>query len=234
MKIALLGYGKMGQTIERLARDQGHEIVYTASSQREKGSLKDADVAIEFSVPEAAVGNLQRCFEKGIPVVCGTTGWLDHYQDVVTSCRQRNGSLLYASNFSVGVNLFFHINQIAAKLLAQWPDYEVSIEEIHHTQKKDAPSGTAITLAEDILEHNANTQWKLDEQGANILTITAKREADVKGTHTVTYASEIDTLTITHQAHTRDGFAQGAILAANWLKGKQGIFTMKDVLTIKD
>lgn len=232
MKIALLGYGKMGKTIERLALEQGHEIVFTASSDTENGDLAQADVAIEFSVPEAAVENLKRCFTENVPVVCGTTGWLDHYQDVVNSCTKRNGSLIYASNFSVGVNLFFHINQVAAKVMGQWPEYEVSIEEIHHTQKKDAPSGTAITLAESILEHSGKTHWKLDEQGADVLNITAKREADVKGTHKVTYASEIDTLTFTHQAHTRDGFAKGAILAAEWLKGKQGIFTMKEVLGI--
>ncbi len=232
MKIALLGYGKMGHTIERIATEMGHETVYTATSDSENGSLAKAEVAIEFSTPEAAVKNIERCLSEDIPVVSGTTGWLDQYDKMVSLCKERNGSFIYASNFSVGVNLFFHLNEYAAKLMADWPEYNVRLEEIHHTQKKDAPSGTAITLTESILKHSEKSKWELDKNGDDIITITAKREGDVKGTHTVEYESEIDTISLTHKAHTRDGFAKGAILAAEWLQHKKGVFSMKEVLGI--
>lgn len=233
MKLALLGYGKMGKTIEKLATDKGHEIVFKSGSDFEEGKLKEADAAIEFSIPEAAVKNIERCFNEGVPVVCGTTGWLDSYKKIIKNCEARNGSFIYASNFSVGVNLFFGINEYVAKVMAPWDEYDVSVEEIHHTQKKDAPSGTAITIAEGIMKYTHKDNWKLDEVSPSTIPISAKREGDVKGTHAVTYTSTIDTISIKHEAHTRDGFAKGAILAAEWLSKKEsGVFTMKDVLGI--
>ena len=233
MKLALLGYGRMGKTIEKLATDKGHEIVFKSGSDFEEGKLKEADAAIEFSIPEAAVKNIEKCFNEGVPVVCGTTGWLDSYKNIIKNCEARNGSFIYASNFSVGVNLFFGINEYVAKVMAPWDEYDVSVEEIHHTQKKDAPSGTAITIAEGIMKHTHKDNWKLDEGSPSTIPISANREGDVKGTHAVTYTSTIDTISIKHEAHTRDGFAKGAILAAEWLSKKEsGVFTMKDVLGI--
>ncbi len=233
MKIAILGFGKMGHIIQQKAEEKGHEVVYTKSSSEEKGSLQDADVAIEFSVASAATDNLTTCFENNIPVVCGTTGWLEKYDEMIKLCKARNGALLYASNFSVGVNLFFSVNEKLAKLMAPWKGYVVSMEEIHHTQKQDAPSGTAITLAEGIIKNSHYDHWKLEEASENGIPIMAIRKGDVKGTHRVSYASEIDTITLTHEAHSRDGFALGAILAAEWLQNKKGIFSMKDVLQMK-
>lgn len=234
MKIALLGYGKMGKTIERLAIDKGHEIVYTSSSKETKGILTTADVAIDFSTPEQAVANITHCFKNTIPVVSGTTGWLTNYNSVIEVCQSCNGSFIYASNFSIGVNLFFNLNEHLAKLMASYSAYIPDIEEIHHIEKKDAPSGTAITLAEDLLKFSNRDTWALESDKDDVLNISAKRMEDVKGTHTVSYASKIDTLSITHEAHTRDGFALGAILAAEWLIGKKGVFTMKDVLAISN
>lgn len=233
MKIALLGYGKMGKTIERLALEKGHEIVFKSTSTHEEGNLQQADVAIEFSLPEVVVSNLIHCFENEIPVVCGTTGWLDHYDEIIKICEDRNGTFLYASNFSIGVNLFFGLNSYLAKLMSSWKDYQPSIEEIHHTQKLDAPSGTAITVAEGILEHSNKSNWKLDTDDASELNIHSIREGDVKGTHSVTYTSEVDSILIKHEAHTRDGFAMGAILAAEWLQDKKGVHTMQEVLQMK-
>ena len=230
MKLALLGYGKMGKTIERLAVAKGHEIVFTSTSSSTEGSLKKADAAIEFSSPEAAVKNITFCFENEIPVVCGTTGWLEQYDSIEKKCKDRNGSFIYASNFSIGVNLFFSLNEYAAKLMQPWDAYEAEMEEIHHTQKKDAPSGTAITLAETIIKNSKKEKWTLEGASQKMLKIEAKRLDDVKGTHTVKYISEIDSISMTHEAFTRDGFAKGAILAAEWLQDKKGIFTMKDVL----
>jgi 4-hydroxy-tetrahydrodipicolinate reductase len=232
MKIALLGYGKMGKTIEKLALEKGHSIVFKSTLESSEGNFEAAEVAIEFSSPEAAVANISKALEAGIPIVSGTTGWLDKYSEMVNLCEKRNGSFIYASNFSVGVNLFFSINEYAANLMASWKEYDVSVEEIHHLEKKDAPSGTAITIAEGILKHSDKKDWKLNTSEDNSLNITAKREEDVKGTHIVSYNSEVDTISFTHQAHSREGFAKGAILAAEWLKDKKGIFTMKDVLSI--
>ena len=234
MKIALLGYGKMGKTIEKLAIEKGHSIVYKNTSDWEEGSFEDTNVAIEFSTPEAAISNIKRCFEARIPVVCGTTGWLSEYPTILKLCQQRNGSFIYASNFSIGVNLFFSLNSHFAKLMAPWKEYIPSIEEIHHTQKKDAPSGTAISLAESLIESNDTDGWVLDTEEANKISIKAIREGDVKGTHTVSYQSKVDSLSIKHEAHTREGFALGAILAAEWLVDKKGVFTMKDVLDLKE
>ncbi|MAY23184.1 MAG: 4-hydroxy-tetrahydrodipicolinate reductase [Flavobacteriaceae bacterium] len=232
MKIALLGYGKMGKTIENWALQKGHEVVYKATGAHEEGSFDKAHVAIEFSIPEAAVKNINRCFDKGIPVVCGTTGWLKEYDEILKNCKKRNGSFIYASNFSVGVNLFFNLNEYFAQLMEPWKDYTPSIEEIHHTQKKDAPSGTAITLAEGVLKFSEKKDWSLDPKDSDKLSINALREGDVKGTHSIEYRSNIDTLSIKHEAHSRDGFALGAILAAEWLVDKKGVFSMKDVLNL--
>lgn len=232
MKLALLGYGKMGKTIERLAIEKGHIIVFKSSSSSSEGNIKDADAAIEFSTPEAARKNLEYCFQLGIPVVSGTTGWLAHYDEIIKLCEESNGSFIYASNFSVGVNLFFDLNEKLAKMMRPWKDYNVSVSEIHHTQKKDAPSGTAISIAEGILKHSEKKEWKLDGTEDEEVSITAERIDDVKGTHVVSYTSKIDTISIKHEAHNRNGFAIGAILAAEWLQTKNGIFTMKDVLGI--
>ena len=233
MKLALLGYGKMGKTIERLAVEAGHEVVFIKDRANERGDLAEADVAIDFSTPEAAVDNISRCILDGIPIVSGTTGWLKDYDKVLNLCEERNGSFIYASNFSIGVNLFFGLNEYLAKQMSSWPMYDISIEEIHHTEKKDAPSGTAISLAEGIIKNTAKEAWQLDGQGDAVVPIHAKREEDVKGTHEITYSSEIDTISIKHEAHSRDGFAKGAILAAQWLQNKKGVFGMKDVLGIE-
>lgn len=234
MKIALLGYGKMGKIIEKMALEKGHSVVFKRMSNSSEGNFEDADVAIEFSSPEAAFDNISKALNAGIPIVSGTTGWLDKYDEITKLCEDRNGSFIYASNFSVGVNLFFSINDYAAKLMAQWKEYDVSVEEIHHTEKKDAPSGTAITIAETILKYSEKEEWKLDGNKESELKITAKREEDVKGTHIVQYDSSIDTISLKHEAHSREGFAKGAILAAEWLMDKKGIFTMKNVLGIYD
>ena len=233
MKIALLGYGKMGKTIERLALHKGHEIVFKKSRTTSEGDLKLADVAIDFSIPETAFGNIKGALEQDIPVVSGTTGWLDHYDEIIKFCHSRNGSFIYASNFSVGVQLFFHLNEHLAHLMQPWQDYSPEITEIHHTQKLDAPSGTAITIAEGILKHSTKNRWELDSENPSAVSIKAKREGEVKGTHIVTYTSAIDTLQISHEAHTREGFAQGAIIAAEWLQQKKGVYSMKDVLGLK-
>lgn len=233
MKIALLGYGKMGKTIEKLALEKGHAIVFKSNQKTSEGNFESADVAIEFSSPEAAIQNISKALDGRIPIVSGTTGWLEDYDKMANLCHERNGSFIYASNFSIGVNLFFSINEFAAKLLAPWKDYNVSIKEIHHTEKKDAPSGTAISIAEGILKFSDKRDWKLDGTKQDELRVVAKREKDVKGTHIVSYDSEIDTISIKHEAHSREGFAMGAIMAAEWLQNKKGIFTMKDVLGIK-
>lgn len=233
MKIALLGYGKMGKTIERLAVAKGHSIVFKSSSASEEGDLRSANVAIEFSTPETAVKHITTCFENGIPVISGTTGWLEHYNEMLKLCEARNGSFIYASNFSIGVNLFFNLNEHVAKLMAPWKEYTVSIEEIHHTQKKDAPSGTAISIAEGIVKNSAKTGWKLGEAAVDEIAVTAKRIDDIKGTHIVRYASEVDSISLKHEAHSRDGFAIGAILAAEWIQHKKGVYSMRDVLQIQ-
>lgn len=232
MKIALLGYGKMGKTIEKLALQKGYEIVAHITSTKDLPKIQLADVAIDFSTPNAAVLNITSCFQQEVPIVSGTTGWLDHYQEMLNLCKSCNGSFLYASNFSIGVNLFFEINKKLAQMMAKHTNYKVSIEEIHHTQKLDTPSGTAITLANDIIASTPFKAWTLNTALETEISIKAKRIEDVKGTHTITYQSPIDSLSIQHQAHSREGFAQGALLAAAWLKNKKGAFTMKDVLNL--
>ncbi|MCF6307866.1 MAG: 4-hydroxy-tetrahydrodipicolinate reductase [Flavobacteriaceae bacterium] len=232
MKIALLGYGKMGKTIEKLALQKGHTIVFKTNTKTLINEISKADIAIDFSTPDSAVSNITLCLENNIPVISGTTGWLLGYDKMIKLCEKRNGSFIYASNFSVGVNLFFNINEYVSKLMKPWEEYLVSMEEIHHTQKLDAPSGTAITLAEGIINNSEKKGWKLDNPSEEEIKITAKRIDDVKGTHIINYDSKIDIISIKHEAHTRDGFALGAILAAEWLVDKKGVFTMKDVLEL--
>ena len=229
MKIALLGYGRMGQAIEKIAIDRGHTIV--AKIDRDNpDEAYEADVAINFSVPMAAYKNITSAIDKKIPVVCGTTGWLDRLDEVETLCQQNEGAFLYASNFSLGVNLFFELNVKLADMMQKQPLYTASIEEIHHTQKLDKPSGTAITLAEGI--PSAGNVWHLVEDNGEGVPITSIRKDEVPGTHTVTHRSEIDEISITHTAHNRTGFALGAIIAAEWIQNKKGIFSMRDVLQL--
>lgn len=232
MKIALLGYGKMGKTIEALAIKRGHTIVLKCDNASDI-DFKDADIAIDFSVPGAAFNNITTCFKNNIPVVSGTTGWLERYNDAVTLCQANHGAFIYALNFSLGVNVFFELNKTLAKMMSNLKAYNVELEEIHHTQKLDAPSGTAITLAEGIIANHQNyTQWELDTAGANTLPIRAKRIDAVPGTHSIAYMSDVDRIEIKHTAHSREGFALGALVAAEWLLDKKGVFTMKDVLNI--
>lgn len=233
MNIALLGYGKMGKTIEQIAIKRGHNIVLTVDKDDKDYDITKADVAIDFSIPTVAFNNISNCLNNNVPVISGTTGWLEHYNNAVALCNEKKGAFIYASNYSLGVNIFFELNKTLAKMMSTLKQYNVSMEEIHHTQKLDAPSGTAISLANDIIANNANyDQWKLDETSEKTIPIVAKRIADVPGTHTVTYESEVDTITIEHIAHTREGFALGAVVAAEWLVGKTGVFTMNDVLNI--
>jgi 4-hydroxy-tetrahydrodipicolinate reductase len=230
MKIALLGYGRMGNVIETIALQRGHEIVLKKKSSDTYNGLEDADVAIDFSVPDAAVGNISACLNSNIPVVSGTTGWLEHYHDMAQLCEEQNGAFIYGSNFSLGVNIFFELNSHLAKMMATLNQYKVSIEEVHHTQKLDAPSGTAITLAKDIINNSDYAGWAIGNPKEGDIFIDAKRVEGVPGTHTVTYNSEVDAIEIKHTAHNREGFALGAVIAAEWLVGKQGIYSMKDVL----
>ena len=233
MKIALLGYGKMGQTIERFALERNHKIVYTSDKNLEKGDLKQADVAINFSVPEAAVPNIKQAMQLKIPVVSGTTGWLDKFEEITQFCEEKNTAFLYASNFSIGVNLFFKLNELAARLIEPHKEeYRVSIKEIHHVHKLDAPSGTALSLAKPLLNTDYFKEWELNGTGLEKLNIEAIREGEVPGKHIVIYHSQVDEISIKHEAFNRDGFAQGAIIAAEWLADKKGIFTMQDVLNI--
>jgi 4-hydroxy-tetrahydrodipicolinate reductase len=240
MKIALIGYGKMGQAIETIALKRGHEIVLKISIENIEENTVDhirkADVAIEFTGPEVAFDNVIKCLDAGVPVVSGSTGWLERLEEARAHCQAVNGSLIYASNFSIGVNIFFAINKRLAALMAPHPDYDVSITEVHHTTKKDAPSGTAITLAEGILEHSSLKRHWVNLPGpARIanpqeLVIISERVDPAPGTHIITYTSPVDDLEIKHTAHNRTGFATGAVVAAEFLQHKKGIYNMSDVL----
>lgn len=230
MKIALLGYGKMGKVIERIALERGHEIVLKKTSGNGYTGLEDAHAAIDFSIPDAAVANISACLNSNIPVVSGTTGWLEHYHNVAQLCEEKGGAFIYGSNFSLGVNIFFELNAHLAKMMANLKQYQVTMEEIHHTQKLDAPSGTAISLAKDIINHSDYSGWAIGNAKEDDIFIDVKRIEGVPGTHTVTYNSAIDRIDITHTAHNREGFALGAVIAAEWLAGKKGIYSMKDVL----
>jgi 4-hydroxy-tetrahydrodipicolinate reductase len=238
MKIALIGYGKMGKAIEAIAVARGHEIVaridQNNQDQLEKDYLQQADVAIEFTGPETAFNNILKCFEANVPVICGSTGWLEKLPEVKAICLEKNQAFLYASNFSIGVNIFFEVNKRLAELMAGQPQYDVTMEEIHHTQKRDAPSGTAITLAEQVMEKvNRKQEWVNAESNTpDALSIISKRIDPAPGTHIINYTSPIDDITITHTAHSREGFASGAVVAAEWIQGKKGVFGMKDVLSL--
>ncbi|NQV75968.1 MAG: 4-hydroxy-tetrahydrodipicolinate reductase [Bacteroidetes bacterium] len=242
MKIAILGYGKMGRIIEQFATERGHEIVLKVNVDNTEdltlANLKKADVAIDFSTPDSALSNIELCFDAGVPVVVGTTGWYGHLQTVKNKCVQGNNTLLYASNFSIGVNVFLFVNKVLAKIMNRYPQYEVQVEEIHHTQKLDSPSGTAMTISEGILsELDRKNEWINELIGSgkefivkpDQLLIESHRIEDVPGTHTVIYSSEVDDIEFKHKAHNRAGFALGAILAAEWLENKTGFYTISDM-----
>ncbi len=235
MKIALLGYGKMGKTIERIARERGHEIVLKVERNEDLKQIDLADVAIDFSIPTAAFDNISAALKNQVSIVSGTTGWLEKYHDAVEICNQTKGKFIYASNFSLGVNLFFNLNEYLAKLMRNFPEYNVKLDEVHHTQKLDSPSGTAISLAEQVIAHTTYKNWIHSDEAPkeNELPIYAERMEDVKGIHHVSYNSAIDEIKISHTAHTRDGFALGAVIAAEWLfeQKNTGVYTMKDVLS---
>ncbi len=240
MRIALLGYGRMGKAIEKIAEQRGHQIVLKVDIDNRKKitdeELRMADMAVDFSSPLVAVENYKWCFDNGVAVVSGTTGWLEQWDEIITYCKAREGSFFYASNFSVGVNLFFHLNRYLAHLMNGFEDYKVYIEETHHIHKLDAPSGTAITLAEGIMEnYPAYKSWQLAHEEPvpdGILPVTAKRIGEVPGIHTVIYKSEIDEIHICHSAFSREGFAKGAVMAAEFLYGKTGVYGMNDMLKI--
>ncbi|MFL2623747.1 MAG: 4-hydroxy-tetrahydrodipicolinate reductase [Flavobacteriaceae bacterium] len=234
MKIALFGYGKMGKVIEKIAIERGHEIVLKIEKGDASYNLKIADVAIDFSTPTAAVSNITDAINCQIPVVCGTTGWLEALESIKSLCHTKNGAFLYASNFSLGVNLFFELNRKLAQVMKPYGEYSMGIEEIHHTQKQDAPSGTAITLAEDAIKDSEYTGWSLGKSlGPKQIGIEVKRIENIPGTHSVSYDSKIDSIEIKHIAKNRVGFGLGAVIAAEWLFGKTGVFSMNDVLNIK-
>jgi 4-hydroxy-tetrahydrodipicolinate reductase len=236
MRILLIGYGKMGQTIEKIALERGHAIVgkIGANNQSDLANFNSSntDVAIEFTQPEAAYQNISHCLNHHIKVICGTTGWLDQKAAAEVLCHNTNGAFLYGSNFSIGVNIFFHLNKILAKIMHNFPAYDVVMEEIHHTQKLDAPSGTAITLAEGVLENfTGKSNWvNAPSKNQSDLVITSLREGTVPGTHTTTYTSAIDDIEIKHTAHSRQGFALGAVVAAEWIADKTGVFSIEDML----
>ena len=238
MKIALIGYGKMGKTIELIAMERGHtvdlKIDIDSLANFTAANLQQCDVAIEFTGPHSAKENILKCLHAGIPVVSGSTGWLADWTEVENACKEKNGSFLYASNFSIGVNIFFELNKKLAQLMKSHSDYSITMEEIHHTQKKDAPSGTAITLAEQILEEiPRKDKWVNNETtDTSALSIISKREDPAPGTHSIKYSSAIDDIEIVHTAHSRQGFALGAVLAAEFIQNKKGIFKMKDVIGI--
>lgn len=239
MNIALIGYGKMGKEIEQIAISRGHSIVLKVNRDNAAtytvSDIKKADVVIEFSIPESAVDNIYKCFDANVPVVVGTTGWLGKMDEVKLRCVNENQSLFYASNYSIGVNLFFKLNEYLAKLMDGYADYNVTMEEIHHVHKLDAPSGTAITLANQILEHIDNKEKWVNNAADNAseLSIISKRIDEVPGTHSITYSSTVDEISIHHIAYNRKGFALGAVIAAEWIVGKKGIYGMSDMLSFR-
>lgn len=239
MKIALIGYGKMGKEIEQIAVERGHDIdlIIDIDNRHELNpeNLKNIDVAIEFTLPSAAIDNFKECFKGNVPVVTGTTGWLDQFDEIKSICKSQQKGLFFAPNFSLGVNVFFKINEYLAKIMDQLEDYDLDITETHHVHKKDAPSGTAIKLAEDVLEHvKRKTKWELSDHNVknDAVKIKAIREDNVPGIHTIHYESMVDDIIITHSAKSRKGFALGAVLAAEFMKGKQGVYDMNDLLQI--
>ena len=233
MNIALLGYGKMGKAIEKIALERGHTIVLKSNRNTKIVDLSTTDVAIDFSIPSTAVNNISTCLNNNTPIISGTTGWLENYDDMVTLCNKKNGSFVYSSNFSLGVNVFFELNSYLAKMMRKLKQYHVSIEEIHHTQKLDSPSGTAISLAEGIIENSEKTSWVTEKEGEHFeVPVYSKRINKVPGTHIIDYTSNVDSIKIEHIAHNRDGFALGAVIAAEWILNKKGVFEMKDVLSL--
>ena len=237
MKIALLGYGKMGHEVEKIAIEHEHSIGLKIDNENdwiEKFDLlKECDVAIEFSIPENAIKNIRRCFDAGIPIVVGTTGWYDQFQQISDLCINSNSTLFYASNYSIGVNIFFDINRRLASLLEAYPMYSPAMVEIHHIQKLDAPSGTAITLANGIIAANSRyTKLTDSEPRPGEIFVQSVREGNVPGTHSITWSSDIDQITIMHEAKGRRGFALGAVMAASWIQNRHGVFTMKDMLNL--
>lgn len=235
MNIALIGYGKMGKEIEKIAVKRGHEIVLIIDKDNadlvSENDFKKADVAIEFTTPHTVLENIKKCFDSNLPIVVGTTGWYDHFEKIKTECVANKKSLFYASNFSLGVNLFFKVNKYLAELMNKYPEYDVCMEEIHHIHKLDKPSGTAITLAEQVISKlDRKSKWSIDEKNADTLFIEDKREGEVPGTHIIKYKSAIDDIEIMHKAHNRQGFALGSVVAAEFLAGKKGIYTMSDII----
>lgn len=240
MNIALIGYGRMGKEIEKIAIERGHQISLIIDldnqNQLKAENLKDVDVAIEFTIPASAINNYKTCFDAGVPVVSGTTGWLEQWNEIVAYCEEKGSAFFYASNFSLGVNLFFDLNRKLAAMMKPFDQYQVHMTEVHHTKKLDAPSGTAISLANDLIAMNSElTGWvNTESAGSDKLGIVSVREGNVPGIHTVTYDSEVDYIEITHNAKSRKGFAFGAVLAAEFAKGKKGLLTMKDLLNLND
>lgn len=234
MKLAILGYGKMGKTVESIAASRGHDIVYKTSDDIDIDRLKQAEIAIDFSTPEAAYFNITTCLENNIAIVSGTTGWLNRFEDAAKLCKLQAGKFLYASNFSIGVNIFFELNSQLAKMMSGLKGYDVKLKEVHHLEKKDAPSGTAISLADHIIKQTEYTNWSYPpEDSKNLIPIEAERKVGVFGFHDVTYNSDIDTITISHNAKSREGFAHGAVVAAEWIfKQHDGVYSMKDVLQL--
>jgi len=235
MKIALLGYGKMGKVIEQIAMQRGHQIVLKTTRNTKDINLSDADVAIDFSIPSAAVTNISNCLNQNTPVISGTTGWLENYEDMVALCNQKKGAFIYGSNFSLGVNVFFELNKKLAKMMRKFNQYTVEMEEIHHTQKLDAPSGTAISLADILIKKiDRLTSWQNNESSKDeVLGISSKRIDPVPGTHSILYHSDIDEIELKHTAKSRAGFAKGAIFAAEWIYDKKGFYEFKDILFSK-
>lgn len=236
MKVVISGYGRMGKMIAQIAKDRNHEIIATIDTEEDWKQLQDKDlrdaVDIDFSLPEVAVSNVYKCFDLNLPVVIGTTGWYEKLDEIKAVCRKKHGSLFYSPNFSLGVNLFFYVNKLMARVMGKAEGYRCSVKEVHHIHKLDAPSGTAIKIAEDILSENSHLKQWVNHASANTeeLPIVSFREGEVPGTHEVYYASEVDTIMLSHEAKSRKGFALGAVLAAEFLLGKTGVYTMDDYL----
>lgn len=235
MNIALLGYGKMGKEIEKIALNRKHQIVLKVDKDNAdtitSADLQTADVAIEFSTPHTVLSNIQKCFDANVPVIVGTTGWYDDFEKIKAACEKGKQGLFYASNFSLGVNLFFKVNKYLAELMNKYPEYDVCMEEIHHIHKLDKPSGTAITLAHQIISKmDRKNKWSIDDNSSDTLFIEDKREGEVPGTHIIKYRSAVDDIEIMHKAHNRQGFALGSVIAAEFMKGKKGIYTMEDII----
>ena len=235
MKIALFGYGKMGKIVEKIAKNRGHEIIFKIDKNSSHYDLNNVDIAIDFSTPKSALSNISKALENCIPIISGTTGWTEKYNKAVKLCNKKNGAFLYASNFSLGVNIFFEINRNLAKIMNNYTEYKIKMKEIHHIEKIDAPSGTAITLAESIIDETNYQNWSFgNDFKEDEISIESQRHLDNTGTHEIIYKSEIDEIKIKHVASNRDGFGLGAVIAAEWLIGKKGVFSMKDVLNIND